>query len=352
MTVLRAIRSDAIDRFVLPEELEARRPAESRGLERDGVKLMVASSRGIRHRRFTDIHTELAEGDLLVVNNSRTLPASVVVDASTTIHFSTRQPGGFVVVEPRLIDGVASRRHPGVHPGVITLPGGAMIELIAPYPVGSLTRRLWLASADFGEVSVDDYLSRWGRPIRYRHVDGAHPLEAYQTVFSSVPGSAEMPSAGRPFSGRVLAALASKGVTVAPITLHTGVSSLESGEPPYPEWYTVSEATAALVNHTRAGQGRIVAVGTTVIRALETAADGKGQVHPAQGWTDLVVDPSHTLQVADGLVTGWHEPGSTHLGMLEAVAGRSLLSSAYQAALDAGYLWHEFGDSLLLLPEG
>lgn len=349
MTLLEAIGPEAPERFELPEVLEARGPAETRGLARDGVRLMVVDTTGISHRRFADLHAHLTEGDLVVVNNSMTLPASVVIDGSNALHFSTALPGGLMVVEPRIVDGFTSRPHPDVRPGEIALPGGATVELISPYPLDAAVPRLWLASPNLGS-SFQDYLGCWGRPIRYAHVDAAYPLSDYQTIFSSVPGSAEMPSAGRPFSGAVLSRLAAKGVAVAPVTLHTGVSSLESGEPPYPEWYALSETTAALINHARGRGGRVVAIGTTVVRAVESASDSRGLVHPATGWTDLVIARDRPIAVVDGLVTGWHEPGSSHLAMLEAVAGRSMLSSAYDAALDAGYLWHEFGDSLLLLP--
>ena len=210
------------------------------------------------------------------------------------------------------------------------------------------SRRLWLA--DFrSDAPLHDYLQRWGRPIRYSYVDDSYSIDAYQTVFAAMPGSAEMPSAGRPFSERVLSSLVKVGVALAPVTLHTGVSSLEAGEPPYPEWFEVPEATAALVNHTRSRSGRVVAVGTTVVRALETSVDRNEAVHPMRSWTDLVVTPDHSMRAVDGLITGWHEPKSTHLAMLEAVAGRAVLTESYRAALDHGYLWHEFGDSLLLL---
>jgi S-adenosylmethionine:tRNA ribosyltransferase-isomerase len=157
-----------------------------------------------------------------------------------------------------------------------------------------------------------------------------------------------MPSAGRPFSGRLVAALAASGVSVAPITLHTGVSSLEAGELPYPERFAVPESTAALINHVKANDGKVIAVGTTVVRALETAADRFGRVHPADSLTDLVVGSGHTLRIVDGLITGWHEAESTHLQMLEAVIDRTRLSDAYEAAVTHEYLWHEFGDSLLM----
>jgi S-adenosylmethionine:tRNA ribosyltransferase-isomerase len=347
---LLALHVDAVGDFELPDECEATGPPESRGLERDGVRLMVATHDGLRHRRFRDLVSELCPGDLIVVNNSKTLPASVVVDGSVVFHFSTRLPGGLVVVEPRILAGVSSERWPDPRRRRFQLPGGMALNLLTPFPFGSESNRLWLSSVETDQ-GLDDYLLTWGRPIRYSYVDAPYPLEAYQTVFASVPGSAEMPSAGRPFSGRVVASLVGAGVSVAPVTLHTGVSSLESGEPPYPEWFEISEMTAALVNHVRTHRGRVVAVGTTVARALESSVDRRGAVRPLKTWTDLVIGAGHTMGAIDGLITGWHEPRSTHLAILQSLAGRSLVSNAYAEALDSGYLWHEFGDSLLLLSE-
>jgi S-adenosylmethionine:tRNA ribosyltransferase-isomerase len=224
-----------------------------------------------------------------------------------------------------------------------------VLDLLTPYPAGATTRRLWVARADLGS-STTDYLWTWGRPIRYRHIDGPYKIDAYQTVFARVPGSVEMPSAGRPFTERLVTELTLSGVTLAPLTLHTGVSSQESGESPYPEWFEIPERTTALVNHTRSNGGRVIAVGTTVVRALETTADSRGVSHPAGTWTDLVIGPDHQPRVVDGLITGWHMPESTHLGLLEAFAGRSALARSYAAALAHGYLWHEFGDSQLIIP--
>lgn len=348
MTLAQESAASLLDDFVVPGELEASGPPESRNLARDGVRMMVAGDDGITHRWFADLAELLDPGDLVVFNNSATLPAAVVVDDSMAIHFSTVQPGGLVAVEPRLPKGVASIPLQTVRPGHVRLPGASSVELLTPYPLRSTNRRLWLAAFD-SDAPLNDYLQRWGRPIRYSYVDDSYPIDAYQTVFAAVPGSAEMPSAGRPFSERVVSDLVRAGVALAPVTLHTGVSSLEAGEPPYPEWFEVSETTAALVNHTRNRSGRVVAVGTTVVRALETSVDRHGAVHPMRSWTDLLVAPDHRMRAVDGLITGWHEPKSTHLAMLEAVAGHSVLTESYRAALDHGYLWHEFGDSLLLL---
>jgi S-adenosylmethionine:tRNA ribosyltransferase-isomerase len=197
---------------------------------------------------------------------------------------------------------------------------------------------------------VEEYLQRHGRPIRYGYVRELWPLDAYQTVFARDPGSAEMPSAGRPFTAELVTELVSRGVLVAPVTLHTGVSSPERGEPPYPERYRVPETTARLVNAVRGWGGRVIAVGTTVVRALETTAAADGTVSAGDGWTSLVVTPERGLQAVDGLLSGWHDHDSSHLQMLEAAAGADLLERSYSTAMARGYLWHEFGDVHLILP--
>jgi S-adenosylmethionine:tRNA ribosyltransferase-isomerase len=228
-------------------------------------------------------------------------------------------------------------RHRGGRAGQrIALPGGGEAELLAPYLGGG---RLWAARLTLPEP-LPAYLERHGEPIRYRHQPEPRPLADYQTIFAIEPGSAEMPSAGRPFSERVLERLEERGIEVATIVLHTGVSSLERGERPYPERFRVPAVTLAALRAAK----RVIAVGTTVVRALETAADGV-----TEGWTRLVVEPERGVRVVDGILTGWHEPDASHLLMLEAIAGRRLVERSYEAALADGYRWHEFGDTHLLL---
>jgi S-adenosylmethionine:tRNA ribosyltransferase-isomerase len=228
----------------------------------------------------------------------------------------------------------------------VHLPGGAHADLLAPY-AGS--DRLTLARLELGRP-LEDYLRRHGRPIRYGYVPREWPLDAYQTAFALEPGSAEMPSAARPFTPELVTELVSTGILVAPITLHTGVSSPERSEAPYAERYRVTRATARIVNAVHGFGGRVIAVGTTVVRALETVAAEDGIVTEDEGWTGLVVTPERGLRTVDGLLTGWHEPEASHLQLLEAVAGRELLERSYLAAQTHGYLWHEFGDVHLILP--
>jgi S-adenosylmethionine:tRNA-ribosyltransferase-isomerase (queuine synthetase) len=331
--------------FTLPAELEAHDPPEARGVARDGVRLLV--SRGatgeIGHYEFRELPGLLLPGDLLVVNDTGTLPAQVRAGRGLAVHFSTPLPDGAWLVELRAIKDKISRPNgPGFPAQVIDLPGGAALRL-----EDQVTGRLWRARLS---VAVVPYLLRYGIPIRYSYVSRDWPRSAYQTVFSRKPGSAEMPSAGRPFTPQVVTELVARGVLVTPITLHAGVSSLEADEDPYPEPYDVPPATARLVNHVRAHGGRVIAAGTTVVRALETAASRDGLVAPAAGWTSHVVTPETGVRAVDGLLTGLHEPRSSHLRMLAAFASPELLSRCYEAAITSGYLWHEFGDVHLMLP--
>jgi S-adenosylmethionine:tRNA ribosyltransferase-isomerase len=227
----------------------------------------------------------------------------------------------------------------------LSLPGSGSAELLASYLSPG---RLWIAGLDL-PGGLHAYLAEHGRPIAYGHLARPRPLADLQTVFADEPGSAEMPSAGRPFTQRVLDDLLVHGVQVAPLLLHTGVASLERGERPYPERYRVPALTATRVNAHHAAGGRVIAVGTTVVRALETVAGPDGRVEAGAGWTGLTITPERGVRAIDGLLTGWHDPDASHLLMLEAVGGRELIERSYAAALAAGYRWHEFGDSHLIL---
>jgi S-adenosylmethionine:tRNA ribosyltransferase-isomerase len=332
--------------FVLPEGLEAAEPPPVR----DGVRLLAATPEGVAHAQFSQLGEFLAAGDLVVVNTSATLAAAVDGNRAgvpVEVHFSAELDDGAWVVEVRPA-GVSAGPVADLRPGeVITLDAGAALIMGRPRPAGQA--RLWEARPRIdGGVSM--FLARHGRPIRYAYVPRPWPLPEYQTVFAREPGSAEMPSAGRPFTGQVVTELVTRGVTLAPVVLHAGVSSQEPGEPPQPERFRVPAATARLVNSTRQAGGRVIAVGTTVTRALESAADLDGSVHPRHGWTDLVLGPSRPARAVTGLVTGWHAPGASHLALLAAVAGAALVGRAYAEAVRSGYRWHEFGDSCLLLP--
>ena len=344
--------------FDLDSTHEAHEPPEARGVDRDGVRLLV--SRGLDdpvHTTFRTLPELLVPGDLVVVNNSPTVAAAVDVhiDAAgpAVVHLSTRLPGDLWMVEPRRRIANGSTAPLTLDPRPVTVrlatSGTPFLHLLRP-SAGSV--RLWLAAAADG-IDVWRELGVRGRPIRYRYVPEDWPIDAYQTVFAEDgdgEGSAEMPSAARPFTTSVVTRLVRRGIGVVPITLHTGVSSLEGHERPYAEHYRVPAATAEAVNATRRTGGHVIAIGTTVVRSLETVTDHTGTVHPGDGWTDVVITPERGVRAVDGLVTGWHEPEATHLAMLEAVSGREPLVLAYEAAFASGYLWHEFGDSHLILP--
>lgn len=335
---------------------DASAPPEAHGTARDAVKLLVAAPSGVRHAQFADLGDYLRPGDLLVVNNSATLPAAVDgrrAGEPIAVHFSTERAEKLWVVELRPAKN-ATGHLPDIRPGErIELAGAAALVVRSSYPEPGVNgARLWTARLvlEGPENRVASYLNRYGHPIRYSYVPRQWPLSYYQTVFARHPGSAEMPSAARPFSPELVTSLVASGIAIAPITLHAGVTSAEAGEPPLPERFDVPATTARMVNLTHACGGQVVAVGTTVTRALETTANLDGVVRPARGWTDLVVGPGHPVRAVDGLITGWHDVGASHLLLLEAVAGPELVAATYREAVNHNYLWHEFGDSALLLP--
>ena len=328
---------------------EAHEPAELRGHGRDDVRLLVAHRDGfISRARFAELPELLAPGDLLAINTSATLPASLVVRGAQPdlrLHLSSPSPDrGDRAWLVELRRG-AERFRGGAEGDVLLLPDGGTAVLLERDPGG----RLWLAQLQL-PASVPHYLDRHGEPIRYRHAAQAWPLERYQTVYANAPGSAEMPSAGRAFTPELITQLVAAGIDVAPLVLHTGVSSLEAGEAPHAEWYRVPRFTAERINLARRLGGRVIAVGTTAVRALESAATDDGMVREAEGWTELVIEPETPIKAVDGLLSGFHDRDSSHLAMLEAIGGADLLERSYEEAADAGYLRHEFGDLHLILP--
>jgi S-adenosylmethionine:tRNA ribosyltransferase-isomerase len=350
--------------FELGPELEANEPPEARGLARDEVRLLVSHYRDDRvmHTQFRHIGDFVRPGDALVINTSGALRAALHArradDTPLELHLSTQLPADLWIVELRQPAKGATKPYYWATSGEdLRLRGGGTARLLVPYRADQRGQagqqvervRLWVASL-YLPLPLDQYLARYGFPIRYPYVTSEWPISYYQTVYVTEMGSAEMPSAGRAFTPELLTGLVARGVQVAPLILHTGVASLEEHEPPYEEYYRVPLETARVVNSARAAGKRVIAVGTTVVRALETVADGVGTVHPGEGWTHLVITPERGVRVIDGLLTGLHEPRATHLAMLEALAGPCHLNISYAEALREGYLWHEFGDLHLLLP--
>lgn len=345
------MRREELD-FRRPPALQATGPPEERGLARDEVRLLVTTARGHEHARFQDLPRFLPSGTLLVVNTSATLPASLPSRhprlGSLLVNLSTHYGGALWLAEPRW---TASE------PGPLPLERGDALEvagldtrLVAPHPG---LPRLWFIQVG-GDVQAA--MRRAGTPVRYGYLSAPYPpLEAYQTLFARVPGSAEMPSAACPFTARLVEELQAKGIHLAEIMLHAGVSSHEvkvdevETHVLYAEPFAVLEQTAAAVNAARRDQRPVIAVGTTVVRALESAWDGE-RVHPASGFTRLFVHPGHPVQTVDGLLTGFHDPRASHLAMLYALADPEQVRTAYAGAVQESYLWHEFGDSHLLMP--
>jgi len=349
--------------FVLPPALEAHEPPELDGRPRDDVRLLVASASraSVHHSAIGDLTDWLRPGDLLVVNTSATLPAALSGQRRDArgrfvepvlAHLATPLPGGLWLAELRrpVPSGNEPLRDADVD-DVVALDALGELHLVAPWrpapPNGGT--RLWVVEPHLDQP-VETYLVAHGRPIQYRTTPREVEIDAYQSIFSRTPGSAEMPSAARPFTPPLVTELATRGVLVAPLLLHTGVSSLEEGEEPPIERYDVPASTAALVDHVHDRGGSVIAVGTTAVRALEKTADESGRSHPGSGWTDVVLSPQRPTRVVDGLITGWHEPRSSHLRLLESVAGRDVLERSYAEALAQGYRWHEFGDLHLILP--
>lgn len=343
--------------FDLPAELEAAEPPEARGLSRDAVRLMVSSLTDdqVTHTRFQRLPDFLRPGDVLAINTSGTLnaalPAQRADGTALEVHLSTQLPAGLWTMELRQPDNNTTT--PFYHAAAgdtLSLPHGATLTLHTPYhPLDAQRTRLWIASLHLPEP-LGPYLDHHGFPIRYSYVRQAWPSAYYQTVFATEPGSAEMPSAGRAFTPELVTRLVAHGIAFAPILLHTGVASLEDHEPPYEEYYRVSATSARVINAARRERRRVIAVGTTVVRALETVTDDDGQVHPGAGWTGLVITPDRPMRAITGLLTGLHEPRASHLHLLAALAGAGPLRTAYAEALRERYLWHEFGDLHLLLP--
>lgn len=322
--------------------LEATEPPEYRGVARDAVRLLLTdrASRTQTHARFYDLPSFLREGDLLVVNDSATAPAAIVATRpngqTLSLHVSTMIDSRLWIAEPRGLVLLGEE---------LRLPNGGSatpIALVSPeHP------RLWYVRFQL-PLPMSQYLAEVGEPIRYGYVTRRFPLSDYQTMFGRVSGSAEMPSAARPFTPRVVAAMHRRGVEIARITLHCGVSSFEAPELPPTERFTVAHETAEAINAARRGDRRVIAVGTTVLRALESAFQDD-RIVASTGWTDLVVDGKHVVRSVDGLLTGFHDPAATHLWMLQSLLDREILSEAYEEAAEKGYRYHEFGDVNLIL---
>ncbi|SER57061.1 S-adenosylmethionine:tRNA ribosyltransferase-isomerase [Salipaludibacillus aurantiacus] len=334
--------------FTVPERLNASSPPEARGLRRDFVKMMVLSrqSGSWIDTSFSQLPGFLREGDLLVLNNSRTIPAVFKADIERNGFICKRNQ------EVRLARRLSEKVWEVLVPELNLQKNDQMhFSSRLSAEVINFKPELPFTVVEFSAASARlfEELYSTGEPVRYEYIHHPWSLDYYQTVYANVPGSVEMPSAGRAFSWELLQKLQAAGIRTAFLQLHTGLSYLlDDRWHQHPshnkEHYSIPAATLSAVKQTKKDGGRVVPVGTTVVRALETAARRKSNLSSISGWTDLYINEATPLRVADGLITGFHEPEASHLDMLSAFLNRNQLITAYQHALKKGYLWHEFGD--------
>ena len=348
------ITSDIIQ-FELPEPLACPKPTELRNISRDAVRLLISSGNGqIEQAKFKNLPDYLNEGDVLVVNTSATqasaFPVLLPNQRQGVVHFSTPISNNNWLVEIREIVGDTTVRwREGHNNQVFQLPGKASITLKSKFYQDRELLHLWSVEFTANE-NFQQYAKVHGRPIKYQNLNNGYPLDYYQTFFSDRPGSAEMPSAGRGFTQSLVNNLLAKGIVFAPILLHTGISSLEEHESPYPEYFEIDAVSASALNYAKGKGHRIIAVGTTSVRAVESATNRRGVVVPFRGHTNMYIKSNDPMKTINGLVTGFHEPRASHLHMLQSLAGREHIQRAYQYAIKEEYYWHQFGDLHLILP--
>jgi S-adenosylmethionine:tRNA ribosyltransferase-isomerase len=343
--------------FTLPPELSAKEPPERRGLARDHVRLMVIerAARRVEHTRFDRLGQYLRRGDLLVFNTSRTLPASLQACAAPVGPCIEIRLAEHLPDDSWLALLLCQRGDPfscGLRAGMQIVFGDGLHATVAERD--ERIPRLWRLRFSMTGTELINALYRLGRPVRYEYVSAPWDLDYYQTVYAKEPGSAEMPSAGRAFTWRLLFDLKRQGIEMAYLVLHTTISSymddeLDALHPASEEEYFINQTTAEKINRTRADGGRVIAVGTTVVRALESVADEQGRIQPGHGYTQLRITADHRLRAADGLLTGLHEPEASHLDLLAAFLPADEIRVAYEEAVRLGYLWHEFGDLNLIV---
>lgn len=357
--------------FKLPPELAAKEPPERRSIARDEVRLMVVNRKNyeIEHSHFYSIGKFLRVGDLLVFNSSRTIPASLigygvllgrifVIEARLAEHLSDDTWLALLLCHSAAVGSNGSDKCDddlllaGLQNGMEIQFGHGLIATI--YDHDNNIHKLWRIRFSKSGTELIELLYRLGQPIRYEYVSRPWDLDYYQTIYAREPGSAEMPSAGRAFTWKLLLGLKRHGVKMGYISLHTGLSSymddaVDLQHPASEEEYSVNHATAELINKTHSQGGRVIAVGTTVVRTLESVSNNNGNVNAGHGYTRLHITANHKLKTVDSLLTGFHEPEASHLDLLTAFLTAGRIHKAYDEAIRKGYLWHEFGDVNLIL---
>jgi S-adenosylmethionine:tRNA ribosyltransferase-isomerase len=329
--------------YDLPPDRIAVQPAEPR----DSARMLVLSGDALRDRTVRDLPELLEPGDLLVVNDTRVIPARI---------YGRRATGGKVEVlllrrEPGGLHQALVKAHRRLRPGeVVELDGGLSVELVER-PEGGAIWRIRIEPAD----RLAEVLERHGHvplPPYIKRADTAADRERYQTVFAARPGSAAAPTAGLHFTPELLERLRERGVGMARVTLHVGYGTFQPVEADevedhrmHSEEYEVTEQAARLISNRK---GRLIAVGTTSARVLETLAR-TGGVRAARGNTDLYLYPGRPLRLVEGLLTNFHLPRSSLLLLVSAFAGRERILDAYRHAIDKGYRFYSYGDAMLIL---
>ena len=342
--------------FTLPKELAAKEPAERRGISRDEVRLMVidrTQNNRVTHTKFDRLNEFLLPGDLLVFNSSRTLPASLkgcqVNGTCLEVRLAHKQPD-----DSWLALLLCQQGEPfgcGLRNGMELDFGLGLTATVEKRD--SHIHRLWQIRFNHRDTELIDLFYRLGQPVRYSYVSALWDLDYYQTVYAVEPGSAEMPSAGRAFTWKLLFDLKRKGIKTTNIVLHTGLSSymddeLDAQHPASEEEYFIGEEAAEKINRAKSRGNRIIAVGTTVVRALESVVE-RGRIKARHGYTRLHINAHHSLKAVDALLTGMHEPEASHLDLLTAFLPSEQIKDAYSEAVAKQYLWHEFGDLNLIV---
>ncbi|KHF39721.1 S-adenosylmethionine:tRNA ribosyltransferase-isomerase [Halalkalibacter okhensis] len=329
--------------FVIPQHLHASLPAEVRSHQREAVRLLVQNRQTghVTHDTFAHLSNYLKKGDVLILNKSRTIPAVLY----TTDHIEVRLARKCSTDIWEVLSSDQSEIGDTLH--FTNNVRATVIDKSKKTPLISI--RFSIKGDEFY-----NFLYINGTPIHYEYLQDHWPLQAFQTVYSSVPGSIEMPSAGRALTWRMLAALQNKGIKIGFVSLHSGLSYFEDDRWPdpifQPEPFSVPVETVKLIQTAKNERSNVIAVGTTVVRALESAVDTNHNLQATAGETTLHIKSNSALQVVDGLLTGFHEPEASHLDMLSAFIDKNHLLAAYEEAIRQEYLWHEFGDVNLLLP--
>ncbi len=360
--------------YALPPELIAQSPSD----QRDRSRLLVVPPSGdFEHRTFVDLPDLLEPGDALVVNQSRVFPARLLGHKTTGARAEVllvrplaefAGEAGGAEGEPLQDSGVPEGWNASstlwealVRPGGKLKPGHTVvvsdeleIDILDTLPSGNRVVRLRVTGA------VEEVLGRWGHiplPPYIDRPDGPDDRDRYQTVYAADRGSIAAPTAGLHFTNDLLQRIEDRGVTRAEVTLHVGVGTFRPVEvedpaehPMHSEWYSISKASADVINRTRAAGGRVWAVGTTVVRTLESVADADGRVRAGQGETNLFIRPPWDFRVVDGLVTNFHLPRSTLLMLVSALAGYSRVMDAYTEAVAHAYRFYSYGDAMVILP--